>query len=134
MSESVLEMVPTRGERLRLDAQIAQFEVLPETEVLRTPGGQKRKHRARERKTGNVFANCQPPGLYKDHHSPTPFKGFPSLKNAATLLHFAPKFAPQPQICETLAPRCFWPSHPVIYGSDRVPSSTNLQNRRTGPR
>src|SRR5213082_2564768 len=24
-----------------------------------TPGGQKRKHRVRERKTGEVFANCQ---------------------------------------------------------------------------
>src|SRR4051812_14125701 len=63
-----------RGERLWLDAPIAQFEVLPESEVLRTPGGQKREHRARERKTEDVFANCQPPGLYKDHHSTTPLR------------------------------------------------------------
>ena len=71
--ESVLGTVPARGESLRLDALIAQFEVLPESEVLRTPGGQKREHRARERKTGDVFANCQPPGLYKDHPTITHF-------------------------------------------------------------
>src|ERR1041385_6297145 len=70
----VLGTVPTRGERRQLDALIVQFEVLPESEVLRTPGGQKREHRARERKTGDVFANFQPPGLYKDHHTPTHFR------------------------------------------------------------
>src|ERR1041384_6592071 len=35
--ESVLGMVPARGERRRVDALIAQFEVLPESEVLRPP-------------------------------------------------------------------------------------------------
>src|SRR3954463_8327308 len=95
--ESVLGMVPALGERRRLDALIAQFEVLPKLEVLRTLGGQKRKHRARERKTGDVFANCQPPGLYKDHHSPTPLQGFPSQKlqpppsQCPDLPHFCPK-------------------------------------------
>src|ERR1041385_5840454 len=78
--ESVFGTVPARGERLRLDTLITQFEVLPESKVLWTPGGQKREHRAREIKTGDVFANCQPPGLYKDHHTPTPFLGFPSHK------------------------------------------------------
>src|ERR1041385_4447101 len=81
--EIVLRTVPTRGDRRRLDALIAQFEVLPESEVLRTPGGQKSKHRARERKTGDVFANCQSPGLYKDHHTPSPFLGFTLAKIAA---------------------------------------------------
>ena len=71
--ESFLGTVPTRGECHWIDVLIAQFEVLPESEVLRTPGGQKRKHRARERKTEDLFANCQPPGLYKDHHTPTSF-------------------------------------------------------------
>ena len=66
--KSVFGTVPARGERLRIDALIAQFEVLPETEVLRTPGGQKRKHRACERKTEDVFANCQPHGLYRPPH------------------------------------------------------------------
>src|ERR1041385_3210010 len=75
--ESVLGMVPARGERRRLDALIAQFEVLPGSEVLRTSGDQKRKHRARERKIGDVFANCQPPGLYKDHHTPIPLRVSP---------------------------------------------------------
>src|ERR1041385_5795267 len=91
--ESVFGTVPARGERRQLDALIVQFEVLPESEVLRTPGGQKREHRAHERKTRDVFANCQPPGLYKDHHTPTPFYGFPSTNFAATppiFLNFLP--------------------------------------------
>src|SRR4051794_31559795 len=92
--ESVLGTVPTL---------IAQFEVLPETEVLRTPGGQKREHRARERKTGDVFANCQPPGLYKDHHTPTHFSGFPSTN-----------LQPHPHFCSIFRPMSSGPSDPEI--------------------
>ena len=104
MLESVLGTVPSRHERRRLDALIAQFEVLPESEVLRTPGGQKREHRAPERKTGDVFANFQPPGLYKDHHTSTPFLGFPPCKIAATPLEKSQICPVGPSQLETLAP------------------------------
>src|SRR3954464_12260101 len=90
--ESVLGTVLARGECRRLDALIAQFEVLPKSEVLRTHGGQKRKTRVRERKTEDVFANRQPPGIYKDHHSP-PLSRVSLAKNCSHPLRSTSKFA-----------------------------------------
>src|ERR1041385_3704418 len=110
--ESVFGMVPARGESLRLDALIAQFEVLPESEVLRTPGGQKREHRAPERKTDDVFANCQPPMLYKDHHTPTHFR--------VSLSQFCSPPPDLSQICPKTPPKIRTPSSQIRFrASDR---------------
>src|ERR1041385_3355498 len=75
--ESVFGTVPARGERLRLDVLIAQFEVLPESEVLRTPGGQKREHRAREGKTGEVSCTPPPPAVINNPPPPPLFGSVP---------------------------------------------------------
>src|SRR4051812_31896593 len=74
--ETVPRTVPARGERRRLDALIAQFKVLPEPEVLRTPDGQKRKHRARERKTGMFFQTASHLGYIKTTTLPPIFRVF----------------------------------------------------------
>src|ERR1041385_7909188 len=86
---------------------ITQFEVLPGSKVLRTPGGQKRKHRARERKPGMLLQTASHLGYIKTTTLP-PFSRVSLATNCSHIPRYAQNFRPKaPIFCN--------PSHPQIW-------------------
>ena len=97
MPENVLRTVPALGERRRPNALIAQFKVLPESEVLLTLGGQKRKHSARERKPGMFLQAASHLGYIKTTTLP-PLSMVSLAINCSHTPRFAPIFAQNTKI------------------------------------
>src|ERR1041385_7568413 len=93
--EIVLGTVPARGERRRLDTLIAQFKVLPESEVLRTPAVRNVNTAHAREKPGMFFQTASYLGYIKTTTPPSPSRVSPK-----------PKLQPPPQIMPQFSHFC----------------------------